>query len=78
MFAVGVEWVRDLEQETREDTAPVGEADRALLSGLARDIWRFFEDHVGAEGNFLPPDNVQADPPWARRAGHRRRTSGST
>ena len=71
MFAVGVEWVRDLEQETREDTASVGEADRALLSGLARDIWRFFEDHVGAEGNFLPPDNVQADPP----VGAARRTS---
>ena len=29
---------------------------------LARDTWRFFEDHVTANTLFLPPDNVQLDP----------------
>lgn len=30
---------------------------------LARDTWRFFEDTVGADTHFLPPDNEQTDPP---------------
>ena len=38
-------------------------ADRVLLGTLARKTWRFFETYVAAEDNFLPPDNVQHDPP---------------
>ncbi|HEX4454178.1 MAG TPA: glucoamylase family protein [Kofleriaceae bacterium] len=38
-------------------------ADRVLLATLARKTWRFFETYVTAEDNFLPPDNVQDDPP---------------
>ncbi len=38
-------------------------ADRVLLGTLARKTWRFFETYVTAEDNFLPPDNVQDDPP---------------
>jgi cyclic beta-1,2-glucan synthetase len=34
-----------------------------FLRALARRTWRFFEAHVGAEDNHLPPDNVQEDPP---------------
>ncbi|HHW32479.1 MAG TPA: glycosyl transferase [Clostridiaceae bacterium] len=30
---------------------------------LARKIWRFFEDMVTEEDNYLPPDNYQEDPP---------------
>ena len=71
MFAVGAEWVRDLEESRREDTKAVPESQTALLTGLARDIWRFFESNVGADQNFLPPDNVQIDPP----VGAARRTS---
>ncbi len=71
MFAVGAEWVRDLEESRREDTKAVPESQTALLTGLARDIWRFFESNVGAGQNFLPPDNVQIDPP----VGAARRTS---
>jgi cyclic beta-1,2-glucan synthetase len=37
--------------------------DLAFLHGMARRTWRFFETHVGAEDNHLPPDNVQEDPP---------------
>lgn len=29
----------------------------------ARRIWAFFEDYVNEENNWLPPDNVQIDPP---------------
>ena len=36
--------------------------DRAWLLGLARDTWRYFERHVGADDNHLPPDNVQHVP----------------
>jgi cellobiose phosphorylase len=42
---------------------------RAFLRTIARRTWRFFEIHVTAEDHFLPPDNVQDDPP--RGAAHR-------
>ena len=29
---------------------------------IARRTWRFFETFVGAEDNWLPPDNFQEDP----------------
>jgi cyclic beta-1,2-glucan synthetase len=38
-------------------------ADVDFLRVLSRRTWRFFETHVGAEDNHLPPDNVQEDPP---------------
>ncbi|MBM7581618.1 cellobiose phosphorylase [Caldicoprobacter guelmensis] len=30
---------------------------------IARKTWKFFEDFVGSEDNWLPPDNYQEDPP---------------
>ncbi|MES2950840.1 MAG: glucoamylase family protein [Pseudomonadota bacterium] len=36
--------------------------DAVYLEGIARDTWRFFERCVGAEDNFLPPDNLQLSP----------------
>jgi cyclic beta-1,2-glucan synthetase len=33
-----------------------------LLRLTARRTWRFFEECVGADDHFLPPDNVQEDP----------------
>ncbi len=35
---------------------------RDYLWGLARDTWRFYDTHVGADDNHLPPDNVQLTP----------------
>ncbi|MDY0745396.1 glucoamylase family protein [Paucibacter sp. R3-3] len=35
---------------------------RLYLHGLARDTWRFYEQHIGAEDHCLPPDNVQQLP----------------
>ncbi|HEY5937872.1 MAG TPA: glucoamylase family protein [Kofleriaceae bacterium] len=40
-----------------------------FLGTVARRTWRFFDTFVGAEDNWLPPDNVQEDPP--RGAAHR-------
>lgn len=33
------------------------------LRRIARKTWRYFEDMVNAENNYLPPDNYQEDPP---------------
>jgi cellobiose phosphorylase len=35
---------------------------RRFLRGLARRTWAFFEDHVTAEHNWLPPDGLQEHP----------------
>ena len=47
----------------------LGPADQVFLGAVARRTWRFFETAVGAEDSYLPPDNVQEDPP--RGAAHR-------
>ncbi len=47
----------------------LGEADRRRLHTLARRTWLYFEQFVGPEDNWLPPDNVQvgANPVTAHR-----------
>jgi cyclic beta-1,2-glucan glucanotransferase len=40
-----------------------------FLHNLARKIWAFFENFVGAEDNWLPPDNYQEHP--AEKIAHR-------
>ena len=37
----------------------LGREDTAYLRGVARSTWRFFDDLVGPESNWLPPDNSQ-------------------
>jgi len=37
-------------------------ADRRMLRGTARRTWRYFDDFVGPQTNWLPPDNVQETP----------------
>ncbi|MEO8123921.1 MAG: cyclic beta 1-2 glucan synthetase, partial [Burkholderiales bacterium] len=44
-------------------------AQTAFLRRLARRTWAFFETHVGAADNHLPPDNVQEHP--VARIAHR-------
>lgn len=44
-------------------------AERAELLHYAKDTWRYFDDYLTAEDNFLPPDNVQFQPPGG--AAHR-------
>ena len=37
-------------------------ADRRMLRATARRTWRYFDDFVGPETHWLPPDNVQEIP----------------
>ncbi len=41
----------------------LADSDAAFLRRISRKTWRFFEDHTTQTDNFLPPDNVQQDPP---------------
>lgn len=41
----------------------LSEENQAELRLWSRKIWAFFEEYVTAEENWLPPDNVQIDPP---------------
>ncbi|MBL8348322.1 MAG: carbohydrate-binding protein [Rubrivivax sp.] len=43
-------------------SARLSDADALYLEGVARDTWRFFEQHVGEASRHLPPDNVQTAP----------------
>ena len=42
---------------------PLDESERAALMRYARSTWAFFERTVTEESRFLPPDNLQIDPP---------------
>ncbi len=58
-----------LSQPAKLRRPQLGSDDRAFLGNVARRTWRFFETFVGAEDNYLPPDNFQEDPPQG--AAHR-------
>jgi cyclic beta-1,2-glucan synthetase len=55
-------WVALAGRAPAVGASPLSADDRRYLLGVARDTWRFFELHVGASTNHLPPDNVQAVP----------------
>jgi cyclic beta-1,2-glucan synthetase len=38
---------------------PLNSAQTHLLRGIARETWRYFDDLVGPDSNWLPPDNTQ-------------------
>ena len=44
------------------DKPVLSEAQHKFLHGLARETWRYFEELVNAEENWLPPDNFQEVP----------------
>ena len=48
-------------ERLREWESP--EKDREYLMERAREIWAFFCKYTNAEDNYLPPDNVQEQPP---------------
>ncbi|MBC8031114.1 MAG: hypothetical protein H7Z16_13450 [Pyrinomonadaceae bacterium] len=52
-------WVSTARVVQRKALSP---ADVELARVVARRTWRFFETFVGAEDNWLPPDNFQEDP----------------
>ena len=59
-------WIDRPLQRRRPGLKP---AQTVFLRRLARRTWSFFDAHVGAEDNFLPPDNVQEHP--VPRVAHR-------
>ena len=65
--AVAVIWLfapmyaMSLSRDRTKHNAPP-EPDREYLIRCARDIWSFFEDYIGSEDHFLPPDNWQEQP----------------
>jgi len=40
----------------------LGNPDRQMLRRIARETWRYFDNFVGPESNWLPPDNYQESP----------------
>jgi cellobiose phosphorylase len=66
-FAPALVWW--LSRATPRRVPELDEEERTFLGALARRTWRFFETFVVAEDHWLPPDNVQEDPP--RGAAHR-------
>ncbi|WP_336785818.1 GH36-type glycosyl hydrolase domain-containing protein [Paenibacillus sp. MMO-177] len=55
--------VRWLDQPVFKPELPLEAADSEKLRSLAKEIWQFYEDFAGKEDHFLPPDNVQIEPP---------------
>lgn len=53
---------RFLSQDLASKDAELKPAQKADLRRLARKNWRFFEDFVSEENNWLPPDNFQEYP----------------
>jgi cyclic beta-1,2-glucan synthetase len=43
-------------------TEQLDDSERQALRLVARKTWRFFEEFVGPEDHYLPPDNFQEDP----------------
>ena len=39
--------------------AALGDDDTAFLRQVARQTWRYFDDFIGPQTNWLPPDNYQ-------------------
>lgn len=46
-----------------EAAPPLSEPDCKYLLGQAEKMWRYFDEFMNAEENYLPPDNYQAQPP---------------
>ncbi|MBD0379503.1 GH36-type glycosyl hydrolase domain-containing protein [Paenibacillus sedimenti] len=55
--------VRWLDQPLPRDEQPLTPEEEGQLRTLAKQIWTFYEDFAGPKDHFLPPDNVQIDPP---------------
>lgn len=66
-FPVGGLWIigPGILSYLNQSQGPVGlnkltESDRKFLRRIARKTWRFFDDFVGPDTHWLPPDNYQA------------------
>lgn len=55
--------IRMLDQPSHREEEPFEQLERDELVGLSKDIWSFYEDYVTEQDHWLPPDNVQFEPP---------------
>lgn len=55
--------VRWLNQPVQPVEQPLTTEEEKELQSLSQEIWTFFEDYVTEDDNWLPPDNVQIEPP---------------
>ncbi|WP_409342845.1 GH36-type glycosyl hydrolase domain-containing protein [Paenibacillus sp. MBLB4367] len=68
-LALGLFWalaplaVRWLDKPVPEYEQSLTAAEQEQLRVLAQQIWSFYEDYAGSKDNYLPPDNVQIEPP---------------
>ncbi|MBX6771433.1 MAG: hypothetical protein IRY83_06890, partial [Chloroflexi bacterium] len=53
-----VSWID--QERRRPSAADLTVRDRVLLRTIARQTWRYFDDFVGPQTNWLPPDNYQS------------------
>lgn len=72
--AVGILWLASplfsyFIARPKAPTPALSAADRHYLKERAAEIWRYFTDFCTPEDHYLPPDNVQEQPP--RGAAHR-------
>ncbi|MCL2817856.1 MAG: hypothetical protein FWD39_05685, partial [Clostridiales bacterium] len=62
LFALGP-WPLWRMGQARAETAGLDQEAKDELKSIAGKIWQFYCDFSGAENNYLPPDNVQIEPP---------------
>ena len=55
--------IRWLDQPSPQERLAFSEEELEELTNLAQQIWSFYEDFVTEKENWLPPDNVQMEPP---------------
>src|SRR5438067_11811243 len=59
-FPVAIAWINRPAITARGGI--LTDADRRMLRGTARRTWRYFDDFVGPQTHWLPPDNFQEAP----------------
>jgi cyclic beta-1,2-glucan synthetase len=52
-----------LDKPSHQDEVSFSNDEKEDLQKLSHQIWSFYEDYVTKEDNWLPPDNVQFEPP---------------
>ncbi|HVP19122.1 MAG TPA: glucoamylase family protein [Spirochaetia bacterium] len=57
-----VAWLLNFKPRAQERPLALPQADARFLREIARRSWRYFDDFVGPDTSWLPPDNIQVSP----------------